>query len=63
MWSADPASSYAPTCNDLVEDSPEAFSGAYVAVNFLKVFQDPSLGLGSKKRSVSRTHGGAVLPK
>jgi hypothetical protein len=63
IWSADPASSYAPTCNELVENSPEAMTEAYWAVNSLKVFQNPSQGLGSKKRSVARRHGGAVLPK
>lgn len=62
VWAADPASAYADTCIDLVQNSPQAFTEAYWAVNFLKVFQDPRLGLGSKKRSASRRRGGAVLP-
>lgn len=62
VWEADPASSYVPTYNGLVENSPESFTEAYWAVNSLKVW-NPSQGLGSKKRSNARRHGGAVLPE
>jgi hypothetical protein len=62
VWAPDPASAYAATCIDLVQNSTQEFTEAYWAVDSLKVFQDPSLGLGSKKRSASRRRGAAVLP-
>ena len=63
VWAADSeCAAVADTCTDYVQNSPKAFTEAYWAVNSLKVYQYPSQGLGTKKRSTVRRRGGAVLP-
>lgn len=63
VWAASSeCAALADTCTDYVKNSPQGFTEAYWAINSLRVYQDPSQGLGTKKRSNVRRRGGAVLP-